>query len=227
MACVTDYECLDCGLMLVEDERVFVWNEESNQTIDFLILMSTCKLLDDSKINGEVSETYCCECDKFLRVYSIKEVFDGINNPCQIVKEGIKNYIDSEANELQNLKEIKKRANYTISKEEDCYVFEIPEYNFTDRNLIFEKSKEEFIEDALNAFYDEIDMEIDYYEENYQKYLNSNFLVVDDRLNDKYNPLEKVNCPVCGRDIYKYVNDVVPCPSCGGELEGGSVKLYD
>ena len=41
MAYVTEYTCSGCGLELVDDGRVFVWDDEHGWTEDFLLLMMT------------------------------------------------------------------------------------------------------------------------------------------------------------------------------------------
>lgn len=231
MAIVTDYKCLDCGMELVDDAGAFIWDNETNETKDFLILMNTCHWLDDGKINGNVSETYCSKCNKYVKVYSILEVKEEISNPCEVVMEGIKNYIGRYGDELEKLKDIKKRANYSITKEDNHYVVKIPDWEdfYYSSYMFSEMTKEEVIEDALKDFHEEIDDLIEQHEETYQKYLNSNYLVVENsnRLQDDYNPLEKVNCPVCDNEIYKYVNGEVPCPRCGSRLIGCNVICYD
>lgn len=231
MAVVNEFKCADCGVELADDGRVFVWDCDSHQTRDFLILMSTYMQLDSAKISGGVSETYCSGCDKFLKIYSIKKFSDDVENPCETVRRGIENYISEYGCELQKLKDIKKRSDYTIEKENDYYVIKIPEYeNFYYSNYLFpQMSKEEVIQDALNDFHKEIDEVIESRQEKYQRYLNSNYLIVDDsdREFDDYDALEKVNCPECGREIFKYVNGEVPCPKCGGHLFCISSICYD
>ena len=222
MAIVEIYKCMDCGIELEDDGRVFIWDGDLNQTKDFSILMMTYHWLQGSEITGDVSETYCRDCGKFLKIYSIREVRDDVMNSCEVVMGGIKNYIEDYGRELEKLKGIKKRAEYIVGKDEGYYVVEFPECeNFKYSYCFFpEMTKEEVIEDALKEFNEEIDEMIEESEETYQKYLNSNYLVADnsDRSQDDYDPLEKVNCPECGREVYKYINHDVPCPRCGKEL---------
>ena len=231
MAILNEFRCVNCGLELADDGRVFVWDSDSDQTIDFLILMSTYERLHGAKISGCVSETYCRGCNKFLKIYSIKEVGDGVEDPCEVVFNGIKNYIEECCRELEKLKDIKKRSNYAIEKEDNFYIVKIPEYEdfYYSNCFSVQMSKEDVIEDALNDFHKEIDEVIEIRQEKYQRYLDSNYLVVDntDRAFDEHDLLEKVNCPECGKEIFKYINDKVPCPKCGDHLLFVNCICYD
>lgn len=230
MAIVTEYKCTDCGLELADDGRVFIWDAESGTTEDFLILMNTCQLLHGAKIRGSVYETYCSECGKFLKVYSIEEVMDGVENPCELVREGIDKHISQYGAELQRLKDIEKRSDYTIEKEDNHYIVRVPEYDFYYSNYFFQyMSRQEVIEDALNDFHEEIGQEIEGKSRIHERYLNSIYLIVDDtgRLHDDYDVLEKVNCPECGKEIHKHVHHDIPCPRCGGKFFTMGEVCYD
>ena len=61
MAQVTEYKCINCGLELVDDGRLFYYDDESKQTIEFLYLILTRSYGIGSKIKGRVTETYCGE----------------------------------------------------------------------------------------------------------------------------------------------------------------------
>ncbi|WP_405265364.1 hypothetical protein [Methanobrevibacter sp.] len=166
MAHVTEYTCNSCGLELVDDGRAFVWNEETGRTEDFLILMSTCQKFYGAEITGNVSETYCRECERYVKVYSITEVLEGIDDACDVVMKGIENNIREHGRKLSKLKDIRKRSQYTISEEDGHYVVRIPEYeSFHYSNYLFpEMSKGEVIEDALNDFHEQIGGLIESYE---------------------------------------------------------------
>ena len=230
MAFVTDYTCSSCGLELTDDGRVFIWDEDSNQVRDFLILMSTCHLLNGAKISGNVNETYCRECGRYLKIYSITQSSQDISNPCEVIEKGIKKHIEEFGSELERLKEIRRKSQYSIEKEDNHYVVRIPEYeSFYYSNYLFpHMTREEVIEDALNDFHEEIDELIEVRERAYRRYLDSNYLVVDerDRPDGEFNPKEMVECPVCGSQISRYVGHEIPCPRCGGQLSGFGV-CYD
>ena len=80
----------------------------------------------------------------------------------------------------------------------------------------------------MNDFHEEIDELIEVRERAYRRYLDSNYLVVDerDRSDGEFNPKEMVECPVCGSQISRYVGHEIPCPRCGGQLSGFGV-CYD
>jgi len=224
MAHVTEYTCNDCGLELVNDGRAFVWNEETDMTEDFLILMSTYQKFYGAEITGNVSETYCRECERYVKAYSITEVLEGIDDACDVVMKGIENNIREHGRKLSKLKDIRKRSQYTISEEGGHYVVRIPEYeSFYYSNYLFpEMSKEEVIEDALKDFHEQIGGFIESYEKRHQRYLDSRYLVVDNtgRTKDEFDISEKVICPECGSEINKHVDGQLPCPRCGGRIFG-------
>lgn len=230
MAMVTDYACLNCGLELKDDGRVFIWDDEKNQTRDFLILMRTYQWLDGAKISGNVSETYCSGCDRYLMIYSITEVLDGISNPCETVRGGIENRIKDLGREIEGLRNLRQNFDYTVEREDSYYVVKIPEWDFSYANIISNATtRQEAIDEALEEFYSQIDGAIESRSKTYEKYMNSNWLIIDERqrADEDPDPLEMVECPVCGKKTHRYVNMQVPCPRCGGELMGGMCTLYD
>jgi predicted Zn-ribbon and HTH transcriptional regulator len=230
MAYVTEYTCGDCGLELVDDGRVFVWDDNPERTEDFLILMNTYQKLHGAKITGNVSETYCRECGKYVKVYSITEVIDGIDDPCGAVMEGIHNYIDECGRELSRLNEIREKSEYSIVRQDNHYVVKIPDYEgFYYSNYLFPSmTREEVIEDALKDFHEEIDEVIAAREKRYRRYVDSHYLVIDERERpeDEFDIFEKVNCPECGLEISKHVDFKIPCPRCGGHIFGMGIH-YD
>ena len=57
MVSVTEYKCTNCGLKFYDDGRCFYYDEELNQTVDFIITFITANWGSESKIKGKVSET--------------------------------------------------------------------------------------------------------------------------------------------------------------------------
>ena len=117
MAIIRGYECMNCHLELVDDGRLFFYDESTKQTVDFIVLMNTVGMDEGSKIKGRVHETYCADCDKYLRVYTICENESGIEKPLEIIREGIDNYI----------KQLKEDNKY--SSKLDSTIFLIEESN--------------------------------------------------------------------------------------------------
>ena len=230
MAYVTEYTCSGCGLELVDDGRVFVWDDEHGWTEDFLLLMMTYQKLHGAKIAGKVSESYCRDCSKYVKVYSITEAIDCIDDPCKVVMDGIRNYIEKCGRELSRLKEIRKKSQYSITREDNHYVVRIPGYeHFFYSNYLFPSmTKEEVIEDALNDFHEEIGEVIAAREKRYQRYHDSHYMVIDERKRpeDDFDLSEKVNCPECGLEISRYVDYRIPCPRCGDHIFGMGIH-YD
>lgn len=222
MAVVTDYKCSGCGLELTDDGRVFIWDDETNETKDFLILMSTHQLLWGAKISGKVSETFCKECDRYVKVYSINQVADGIDNPREVVIEGIKRHIERCARKLAELKDIRERSEYVVEEKENYFLVTVPEYEyFRYSNYLFaDMSKDEVIRDAMNEFHEEIDSCIESKEKRYRRYLDSHYIILDEREECEFDISEKVQCPECGSEINKYVSGDLPCPRCGKAIFG-------
>lgn len=232
MAQITEYKCINCGLELVDDGRRFYYDDESKQTIDFLWLMSTAGCDMGSKIKGRASETYCGNCKKPLKIYIIEECAEDISNPCEMVKEGIKNYAAQYPGKISELKEIRKNPNYTFEPNEyGAYTLKVPEFNdFQFTNITNpEWSKKKAMKYVFDEFYKDINELIRYYEETYENYLNSIYLIID-KSNDSeydYDSLEKVHCPECNKEIYKNFHYGMPCPNCEFPLARGSTADVD
>ena len=67
-------------------------------------------------------------------------------------------------------------------------------------------------------------------------HMQFNFQIVDmkivplderNRTREDYNPLEKVRCPECNNEVYKWINERTPCPKCGGNLLYRGTTHYD
>jgi len=223
MAIVNYYQCVGCGLELADDGRLFYYDTDSGETIEFLILMSTVGLDRGSKIKGNVTETYCKSCDKYMRIYSIRE--SEIENPCETVRKGIDKHISVIQSELERLKGIKRRSKYTITPEEDYYVVDFPEWgDFYHVDDEPEMSKEDVIKDALSQFHEEIDYKINSMDD---KVAESIIVVLDERGKGEDDPSEMVECPDCGSEVNKYVSNLNECPKCGGLFGCINSVCYD
>ena len=222
MAIVTNYKCDECGLELTDDGRLFYYDEESQECIDYLLLMLTVGLDEGSRISGDVNEVYCKDCDRYLVVYTIRKV-DGIENPCEIVDKGIANRISHYKSELKKLEQIKERETYTIEKDDDYYYIVFTEFEDYDYYWHGE-SESRAIENAKKEFHKEIDGAI----ERLRNKIDAMWIVVDqsDMPEDYRDESEKVSCPECGRKIIKFISGK-PCPKCGNEFFFGFSMCCD
>lgn len=230
MAQIKEYSCGNCGMEFVDDGRLFYYDSNSDETIDFIWLFSTVGIDEGSKIKGQVNETYCSSCNKFLRVYTIREVEGDLEGICEIVKIGIENYFNKLNDEINHLTEIKNDENFTIEQHENYYLVEFPQledYEYTEYTS--RAKRENIIKRAIKDYQKEINNRIRYKKNNYDKHLNSIYLIEDKsgEIDGEYNPLEKVNCPECGKEINKYINWDTPCPKCGAELLIGNIIMAD
>ncbi len=228
MAIVNEYQCIDCGFEMKDDGRVFIL-DESGETKDFLILMNTCHWLDNARVSGGVSETYCSDCDKYLKIYTINEVGEGIENPQKKVRKGIEKHISKMGAELQKLKDIRKKSEYTIEKVDYYYIFKIPEYSnfYYSSYLLPEMTREDVIKDALNDFYEEIDEVIDEMDECYNRFINANYVIEEADGWEDEDLSQKVKCPECGKEIVRHISSDSTCPKCGGRSFLASSICYD
>ena len=69
MAIVNSYSCPECGFELTDDGRLFYYDSDLKEIIEYLMLMSTVDFDKESKIKGDVSETYCKTCDRYILGY--------------------------------------------------------------------------------------------------------------------------------------------------------------
>jgi hypothetical protein len=107
MAFVRSYSCPECGFELADDGRLFYYDSDSKEIIEYLLLMSTVDRDKGSKIKGDVSETYCKTCDRYILVYSIREAEGDIEDLCETVMKGIEKHINSCHEELKRMNDIK------------------------------------------------------------------------------------------------------------------------
>ena len=226
-----EYTCEKCGEIFINRNEFFFYDPKFKVTIAYPFLYSTASLGEDSEIKGNVNETYCPNCKKFIRIYTITRLKSNIKNASEIVKEGINNYINMEMNEIDKLKEIKKREKYIIKKKKEEFShgkYHNPHYTVTFPELNdgfiyngeYGLNKDKVINKALNRFHEKVNFFLDIKLKNYKKDIEANYIVLDTSNNKQnyYNSLNYINCPECHAKINKYINEKTPCPKCGGKL---------
>ena len=241
-------KCLNCGLELVDNGLRFYYDEDSKQIIEYMILMRTVNWGSDSKIRGRVSETYCGECGKFVRVYVILE--SEYENPIEIVREGIDNYLEELLSEIKELIEIKKREKYTIEKDSDTYIIRFIESDYkyhkwfkpTNIGQAFDEAAKkcglvlvgdsgyeppvfENIDDAVSSakkdFNEDIGSRVNYLTEKYKRYKDSIILILDER--DRYEKEMdywdyELNRDENDKPHYYDSLEKIHCPECNCEI---------
>ena len=86
MPSIDYFECEDCGFRWKDQgPLLFCLNDECN--IEEYILLSTTMDLDlNSRISGDIYETYCTGCDKKIKIYVISNIKEPYNNDSAIEK---------------------------------------------------------------------------------------------------------------------------------------------
>lgn len=120
MAIIETYTCKECGFEYTEKGTSFFYDKETQTTRDYMLLFSTTELDADSEIKGEVQETYCKHCNKYIRTYYVfespKDDFDNIK---KIIANGIENRIKNTKEQLDKV--IKEKDEYQIEMYQDIY----------------------------------------------------------------------------------------------------------
>ena len=127
------------------------------------------------------------------------------------------------------MKDIKKRKNYKIKQDDyGGYKVTFPEY-YNDMYSVSTHYKQKAKLIAFSKFNKNIDNHISALIKQYENDLNSIYLILDERnrTREDYNPLEKVRCPECNNEVYKWINERTPCPKCGGNLLYRGTTHYD
>ena len=225
MAQITEYECMYCGLELADDGRSFYYDDESGQTVDFLLLMSTVGCDEGSRIRGRAGETYCGDCGKYLKVYVIEECAGDISNPRELVMEGIRNRVEEYQRKIAQLKEIRENPDYTFERDESgFYILKVPGFNhFQYSNLLNPEWSEKRARKCLfDEFHERIGKSIRHYEGLCDRHSDSIYLILDKSAGSEYDcgSLEKVHCPQCGREINMNFHHGMACPRCGFSMTG-------
>lgn len=229
MGVIENYACDNCGFKISIDLRAFFYDSELKETIDYTIGPLTRNLGKNAQIKGFVHETYCWNCEKFIKIYVIREK-DNLENISEIVEQGIHNFIDNKIIKVDKLKEIEKREEYIVETRkynpspeifESFYVVTFPELNggYEFKGYV-DENKKEVINRALASFHKKIKHEIDYCQRTYKKGIETNYMVLDDS-NDscsEFYSLEKISCPVCHAKVNRKISEENPCPKCNGKI---------
>lgn len=220
MAIVSEYECMDCGLDITDDGRQFYYDDETGQTIDYLILMNTVYLGAESRIRGDMCETYCRDCNRHLLVYTIREIRGEVEDPIRTIRCGVEKRISSLLKELNELNEIKRKSEYQIVEKDNHYEVTFPGFEsfFYSSYLLPHMSREEVIKDALDDFHEQIDDKFDHLQEGYDRLSRAMILVIDENGKTIEEGLQKMECPECGRQIDKHFKFDSQCPRCGSRI---------
>lgn len=251
----TKFKCINCGFNLVNDDAFFYYDEKLGQTVDYKSTMMNAGRFRGHKIAGRVSESYCGDCKKFVRVFSIRD-FEGCENPSQVVKMGIENNIAALLDKIKELIEIEKREKFTVGKDSDSYIIDFVEYGhkyhkyFEPPNIAeafgkaakkyglelvggggYEPPVFESVDDAIISakkdFHESIGSYIDTLTKRYERYLDSIYLIIEETGKPiyEYASSQKVRCPDCGKEIYKILNHDDACPNCEFPLISHSTEF--
>jgi predicted Zn-ribbon and HTH transcriptional regulator len=120
MAIIETYTCEDCGFKYTENGTSFFYDAETQTTRNYMMLFSTVELDADSEIKGEVQETYCKHCDKYIRTYYVFEAPEiDFKDIKQIITQGIENQIKNTKEQLDKVTE--EKDDYQIEMYQNIY----------------------------------------------------------------------------------------------------------
>lgn len=225
-------------------KKRFYYDEESKQTIDFMVLMMTAGRDYNSKIRGRMSETYCGECGKYVRIYVILEA-EEYENPIETIREGIHKSHEALLAEINELIEIKKREEYTVGMDSDSYIIRFSETDYryykyfkpVNIGRAFDEAAKKYglevvkggdyeppvfknINDAIISakmdFHEDIGSRINHLSEEYEKSMDSIYIILDER--DRYE--REMDYWGYDGDKPHYYDSLekIHCPDCGSEI---------
>lgn len=149
MAVDETFTCKNCGFEVTETDTYFFYNYDNHEIIDFILLFSTAGISDGSKIKGSIFESYCKECNKFIKTFYIENVDCpeyGSEEIIDIVKSGIKNNLKNIKNEtiakIDELKEIRLKKKYKIEKRPNSFA----KYLLKNSSDLSEEKRNEILE---------------------------------------------------------------------------------
>lgn len=213
------YSCNDCDFEIRQEDELFFYNPDSKETISYILLMSTAGMDEGFKTKGCIYRSYCKCCDKFVKIYVIRE--GGGSNMIQQVYQGIKNHFEGYADKILVLKEIKKREKFFIEKKDGFYSInfhELDSYGYF-KFLDIGDCEEEVVKMALKDFHKTIDSRINLFEKLYQKESQIINIVVDESdeptkmVSRLKRSISKVNVSHSWED-----RDFIKCPQCGNKI---------
>ena len=109
MGYMIEYKCGECDFELVYCTRLFYYDADLRETIDYTFCKATVDWDKKSEIKGEMIETYCSHCNKYVKVYTILKVGSYSKEAYELIKEGINNNANKKIEELQaQLNQIEK-----------------------------------------------------------------------------------------------------------------------
>ncbi|WP_325192782.1 hypothetical protein [Methanobrevibacter ruminantium] len=207
------YQCENCGFEFVQDYLNFYLNLKTGQIEDFMILMFTVDLDWNSPLKGDISTTYCGNCDKYINIYEIKSLSDNYDSEAAyyLLRLLLPKKIDHAKEKVQIYKKLEE-----IIKERNLEKIN----NFIKYNdyILNEIEPIETLEDIEY-------LDVEYYKEasieELERIENTVYLV--HLPNTDYNldlNGEKVSmdvCPNCKSKIHE-IDSEHPCPKCGGEI---------
>lgn len=102
MASIDYFECEDCGFKWKDQGPLLFHLNENNQIEEYILLSTNMDLDSNSKISGDIIETYCHNCDKKIKIYIISSIKNPYNQNSAI--ETVKKLVEDNKIENNQLK---------------------------------------------------------------------------------------------------------------------------
>lgn len=220
----SEYHCNNCDKDWIEDLQLFYLMSD-DRIEEHGILMSSHEIEKRSVAHGWISETFCKNCDKDIKLFLLEEVktYYPELDPNRLIEE----YKHDNSKIFGTFEEYKEGTKVSCPK---CNKEIILKHGFS--------LQDEYI---LNCNIYEGKCECGKYYSFYaikpplrnythEEVLEKLEILVDENcivdLYENYESVNEVNCPCCDNKI-PLQNSYDKCPRCDGELEGGLTIMYD
>jgi len=216
-----EYSCTKCDFKIIEEDEMFHINSEKDEIEEYLLVMSTASFAEDAIIEGYIHRTYCPHCDKLIKRYTISETKYTEEETITILEEKIeKTPVDNSL--------------YFSFKDDDIYWKSFEKQKFKEYPILsileglvnhvkYQLKKENEKQNLRNHFMEKFTNEdkILYYIEYNESFIN---MIPVER-----EPIfpDFIECPECGREVYRVINEKSPCPICGGKIKNTMDILLD
>lgn len=210
MAVTSEYKCTECDFKIYDEDLVFILNENEDKIIETIFLMSTHKIISQSKLEGHIYKTYCPNCNKLIKTYIInknetelseEEIIEIINNSQDNNLDDLEYWVtDKLKYNTWNLEGTKEEIDKIIQKELKKELKYMKMDSKT--KIIFMKTKEEYEKDKKKN----LNLKEEYYEGLSKKEYEEYNKIIKKEYEEYKNMLEKEDKNIEVEEYEEYYN---------------------